>query len=74
MISRTKATGTVDIIEFVNRIQNITGNKVKAIRTDGAAEHSNAKYIQFLEEFGIKSKHLHHTGKIKMDSLKEVFK
>ena len=43
MISRTKATGTVDIIEFVNRIQNITGNKVKAIRMDGAAEYSNAK-------------------------------
>ena len=53
MISRTKTTGTVDIIEFVNRIQNITENKVKAIRMDGAAKYSNAKYVQFLEEFGI---------------------
>ena len=54
MISRTKATGTADIIEFVNRIQNITGNKVKAIRMDGAAKYSNVKYIQFLKEYGIK--------------------
>ena len=52
-ISRTKATGSADIIEFVNRMQNITGNKVKAIKMDEAAKYSNAKYIQFLKEFGI---------------------
>ena len=34
-------------------MQNITGNKVKAIRMNGAAEYSNAKYIQLLKEFGI---------------------
>ena len=74
MISRTKATGTVDIIEFVNRIQNITVQKVKAIRMDGAADYSNAKYIQFLVEFGIEKQTSAPYRQIKMDSLKEVFK
>lgn len=52
-LGKDKSKGPQEIQNFVEKMENLTGERVRVIRTDGAAEYNSHGYKQWLEKKGI---------------------